>query len=148
MRVAEDLLEVPGAGAGVVECAGPGLDAEVEEHSIDAALQDVKVVEDGEHGEAVRGGVRVDAAAEGELEAKRPLTVLAEELEHGACRRMLLEDMTDSVRPGAAHGLEAVEAAQVGRGDEARGRVVQDVQEELGVEAVHAVARLCPCACA
>ena len=108
----------------------------------------MEVVEDGEHGEAVRGGVRVDAAGEGELEDKVVLAVLAEELEHGACGGVLAEDIVHSVRPGAAHGLEAVEAAEVGRGDEARGRVVQDVEEELGVEALHAVARLHPCACA
>ena len=105
----------------------------------------MEVVEDGEHGEAVRGGVRVHAAAEGEAEAKLLLAVAAEELEYGACGRVLLEDTVESAGPGCVHGLEAVEAAQVGGGDEAGGRALQDVDEELGVEALH-VGWGCVCA--
>ncbi len=153
VRVAEDLLEVPGARAGreagvVVVFARLCLYAEVEEHSIDAALQDVKVVEDGEHGEAVGGGVRVHAAAEGESEQRALLAVLAEELDHGADGDVLFEDTVDSAVPGAAHGLEAVEEAEVVGGDEARGRVVQDVVEEVGVEALHVCVEVWRCACA
>ena len=97
----------------------------------------MEVVEDGEHGEAVRGGVRVHAAAEGERESKYVFAVLAEELEHGAGGGILFEDAVDSVGPGCVHGLEAVEAAEVGGGEKLRLYVAENVEEELGVEALH-----------
>lgn len=123
--VAEDLLEVPGARARgkagvVVLCAWLCFYAEVVDDSVDAAVQNAELVEHGEHGEAVRGGVRVDAAGEGERENKFAFAVLAEELEHGAGGGMLLEDTADSAGPCCVHGLEAAEAAQVGRGEEGR----------------------------
>ncbi len=67
----------------------------------------------------------------------RIFAVLTEELEHGAGRRILWEDAGDSVGPGCAHGLEAVEDAQVLGGDEGRVYAAEDVVEELGVEALH-----------
>jgi hypothetical protein len=142
VRVGEDLLEVSGARAGaeagvVAGGACYGLDAQVEDDGLDAAVEDVEVVEHGEHGEAVRGGVRVHAAAEGEREWVSSFAVLAEDLEHGSCRGMLSEHTTGSVGPGAAHGLEAVEEAQVLGGEEGRLRAAEDVVQELGVEAMH-----------
>jgi hypothetical protein len=68
--------------------------------------------------------------------------VLAEELEHGACGGVLLEDTADGVGPGRAHGLEAVEEAQVLGGDEGRVHAAEDVVEELGVEALHVCVRV------
>ena len=121
MGVAEDLLEVPGARAGVVVlCAWLCFYAEVVDDSVDAAVQNAELVEHGEHGEAVRGGVRVDAAGEGEFENKVVFAVLAEELEHGACRRILPENAVDRAGPGAAHGLAAAEDTQVRGGEEGR----------------------------
>jgi hypothetical protein len=151
VRVAEDLLEVPAARAGgevgVRPRARLGLDAELVDDSLDAAVEDVEVVDDREHGEAVRGGVRVHAAAEGERERVGSLAVLAEALEHGAGRRILFEKAADDVRPGLVHGLEAVEEAQVLGGEELRLRLhaAEDVVEELGVEALHVWA-VCGCA--
>jgi hypothetical protein len=76
----------------------------------------------------------------------RIFAVLAEELEHGAGRRILWEDAADSVGPGCAHGLEAVEDAQVLGGDEGRVHAAEDVVEELGVEALHVCVEVCGCA--
>ncbi len=97
----------------------------------------MELVEDGEHGEAVRGGVRVHAAGEGEPERVILLTVLAEEREHGAGGGVLSEQTTGGLEPGCVHGLEAVEEAQVRGGEEGRLRAAEDVVEELGVEALH-----------
>ena len=142
VRVVEDLLEVPGARArgetGVVDvCARERLDAEVVDDGLDAAVEDVEVVEDREDGEAVRGGVRVHAAAEGERECVSSFAVLAEDLEHGAGGGLLLEEAADDGRPGPVHGLEAVEEAQVLGGEEARLHAGENVVEEVGVEALH-----------
>jgi hypothetical protein len=46
------------------------------------------------------------------------------------------------VGPGRAHGLEAVEEAQVLGGDEGRVHAAEDVVEELGVEALHVCVRV------
>jgi len=151
VRVAEDLLEVPGARARgeagvVVGRARLCFYAEVEDDSMHAAVENLEVVEHGEHGEAVRGGVRVDAAGEGEFERVIFAAVLAEELEHGAGGGVLPEDAVDRVAPGGAHGLEAVEQAQVAGGEKERESEQQDVVEELGVEALHVgETRVCAC---
>jgi hypothetical protein len=138
VRVAEDLLEVPGARAGAAAgLARLGLDAEVVHDRVDAAVEDTEVVEDREHGEAVRGGVRVHAAAEGEAEGILFLAVLAEEREHGAGGRELLEDTAGCAAPGCDHGLEAVEAAQVRGGGATRLHAGEDVEQEVGGEALH-----------
>jgi hypothetical protein len=50
------------------------------------------------------------------------------------------------VGPGRAHGLEAVEEAQVLGGDEGRVHAAEDVVEELGVEALHAAGDVWVCA--
>ena len=143
--VAEDLLEVPGARAGVVGGrAWLCFYAEVVDDSMHAAVQNLEVVEHREHGEAVRGGVRVDAAGEGEAQREVVLAVVPEELEHGACRRILPQNAEDSVAPGGADGPEAAEAAQVAGGEKLRLCAADDVVEELGVEALHCV---CGCAC-
>ena len=97
----------------------------------------MEVVEDREDGEAVRGGVRVHAAADGEREWETVLAVLAEDLEHGAGGGMLPEEAADDGRPGPVHGLEAVEEAQVLGGEEGRLRGAEDVLDEVGVEALH-----------
>ena len=57
---------------------------------------------------------------------------------------LLLEEAADGVGPGAAHGLEAVEEAQVLGGEEARLHAGEDVLDEVGVEALH----VCGCGCA
>jgi hypothetical protein len=79
--VAEDLLEVPGARAGrvagvVVLLTRLGLYGEVVDDGLDTTVQNVEVVEDREHGEVVRGGVRVHAATGGELDGKIVLSVV------------------------------------------------------------------------
>ena len=48
------------------------------------------------------------------------------------------ENVAGGVGPGATHGLEAVEAAHVGGGEKLRLHVAENVDEELGVEALHA----------
>jgi hypothetical protein len=68
--------------------------------------------------------------------------LLAEELEHGAGGGVLPEDAVDRVAPGGAHGLEAVEEAQVLGREEARLHAGEDVVEELGVEALHVCVRV------
>ena len=146
VRVAEDLLEVPGARAGAevgghVVLARLRFDAELGDDGLDAALEDAEVVDDGEHGEAVRGGVRVHAAAEGEREWVGSFAVLAEALEHGAGGRILFEKAADDVRPGPVHGLEAVEEAQVLGGEEGRLYAGENVLDEVGVEALHVCVR-------
>ncbi len=123
------------------------LDAQVVDDGLDAAVEDVEVVEDREHGETVGGGVRVHAAAEGEREWVSNFAVLAEDLEHGAGGGMLLEEAANDVRPGLVHGLEAVEEAQVLGGEEARLHAGENVLDEVGVETLH-VCRGVVCACA
>ena len=146
--VAEDLLEVPRARAGVVVgCARHCFYAEVVDDCMHAAVENLEVVEHREHGEAVRGGVRVHAAGEGEFERIIFVTVLAEDIEHGAGGGVLSEDAVDSVAPGGAHGLEAAEAAQVAGGEKLRLCAADDVVEEVGVEALHCVCVwVCVCA--